>query len=585
MDRELLTQRLADVGLDDTVAADPQHTLRGTLPFTSEPSFPLLSVDLRLNVGQASNPSTSDLEVRDVIGEGGMGRVLLARQHSLRRDVAVKTAKPGASAAVRRAILEEGAVTGQLEHPAIVPVHALGVDGEGNPAMVMKRVEGVSWSALIADPNHALWDDWEGGREDRLPGHLQILMAICNAVHFAHSRGIVHRDIKPDNVLIGGFGDVYLADWGVATEVGDEGGALRGTPAFMAPEMALGGRIDERTDVYLLGATLYMVLSGEPIHGGRTLSEILFQAAQSEPVTLADVPAELAALVRSACHVDPERRPSTAQRFRDALREFMRHRDSHALTEGACRRVERVVELDAMETLDEGTRAELDAAVTEARFGLQQALELWSDNRAASEALDTLQRVVAARRARVAELEQRDFERNPHVGARSRAVVITGVSLATFGVAASGLLIGRLPTPSEAVIVPTLVLVAYLVLLWRVRQDALRNQFNRNAAFMVGTAIALMVVGRVVGLFEPVAVHEHLIRDAFMLGGVFFVAAITLVRWAVWPGVLSIINGVLCTLYRPHALRIFSGIAVVIGLSLIYFVWRDGRAAQERTRS
>src|SRR6185295_6663298 len=98
-----------------------------------------------------------------------MGRVLLARQHSLAREVAVKTARDDTNLSAREAILWEGAISGQLEHPSIVPVHALGLDAAGRPALVMKRIEGVSWDALIADPAHPGWEGWEGTHKDRLP--------------------------------------------------------------------------------------------------------------------------------------------------------------------------------------------------------------------------------------------------------------------------------------------------------------------------------------------------------------------------------------------------------------------------------
>ena len=198
MDEDTLDARLRDAGLADTAAAwpvgatirPPDLSTSETLPATSEPnerSLPRLSVDLRGSMptdGPTPPPSTgADLEVRALLGEGGMGRVLLARQHSLQRDVAVKTAKDGAAPSVRDAILREGAITGQLEHPAIVPVHALGVDSDGRPAMVMKRVEGVSWDVLVKDPDHERWEGWEGDQGDRLPGHLQLLARRC--VHHA----------------------------------------------------------------------------------------------------------------------------------------------------------------------------------------------------------------------------------------------------------------------------------------------------------------------------------------------------------------------------------------------------------------
>src|SRR5262249_35011988 len=151
----------------------------------------------------------------------------------------------------------------------------------------MKHVEGVSWRDLLRDGAHPAWAKVGAPGEDRLVSHLQILMQVCNAVEFAHRRGLIHRDIKPANVMVGEFGEVYLLDWGIAARTGilaeasshlGESGAeptprMLGTPAYMAPEMLSRkvGPIDERTDVYLLGATLHEVLTGRPRHVGSTL--------------------------------------------------------------------------------------------------------------------------------------------------------------------------------------------------------------------------------------------------------------------------------------------------------------------------
>src|SRR5204863_2462534 len=135
------------------------------------------------------------------LGEGGMGTVDRALQRSLGREVAIKRVRDRrAGDGAVRALLAEARVAGSLEHPNVVPIHALGRDAGGDPALVMKRVEGVSWSALIHDPAHPRWSDLP---RDRLRWHLETLMQVCNAIELAHSRGIIHRDLKPNNVMIG----------------------------------------------------------------------------------------------------------------------------------------------------------------------------------------------------------------------------------------------------------------------------------------------------------------------------------------------------------------------------------------------
>jgi serine/threonine-protein kinase len=143
-------------------------------------------------------------------------------------------------------------------------VYSLSLDEAGLPVLVMKRIEGVTWGQLLRDPaamaKHA---------PDRPPldEHLRILGQVCNAVHFAHARGVVHRDLKPDNVMVGAFGEVYVVDWGIATAFGPAT-QLAGTPAYMAPEMlgTPGARLSAKTDVYLLGAMLFEVLVGRAPH-------------------------------------------------------------------------------------------------------------------------------------------------------------------------------------------------------------------------------------------------------------------------------------------------------------------------------
>lgn len=201
----------------------------------------------------------AELAMGETIGEGGMGVVRRAEQLTLRREVAVKQLRADTHRTyAQEQLLREAWVTGGLEHPNIVPVYALGTDPDGNPVIVMKKIEGTAWKDLIdlgdAPSGHADLD----AATDRLAWHLNVFQTVCNALAFAHSRGIIHRDIKPDNVMVGAFGEVYLLDWGIAVSLDDETLPLArdvktvaGTPAFMAPEMASadGESIDQRTDV------------------------------------------------------------------------------------------------------------------------------------------------------------------------------------------------------------------------------------------------------------------------------------------------------------------------------------------------
>lgn len=190
-----------------------------------------------------------DLQLGERIGDGGMGVVRVARQQALQRDVAVKIVRPDGT---RRSVamgelVREARIAGGLEHPNIVPVHALARDDQGQVLLIMKRIEGRSWASLLAERTSAA---------DGLNTHLSTLMDVARAVHFAHARGLVHRDLKPANVMVGSFGEVYLLDWGIAVPVGTVTREICGTPSFLAPEMVTPEAvIDGQTDVYLLGAS------------------------------------------------------------------------------------------------------------------------------------------------------------------------------------------------------------------------------------------------------------------------------------------------------------------------------------------
>ncbi|MBM4319214.1 MAG: serine/threonine protein kinase, partial [Deltaproteobacteria bacterium] len=229
----------------------------------------------------AAGRGQAEIELRSKLGEGGMGVVYLAEQVALGRPVAVKSISPvRQDARTVGILLHEAWITGQLEHPNVVPVYTLGQDEAGSPLLVMKRIEGVSWREVLSGKALLPAGQGDGAETEPLVRHLQVLMQVCRAVHFAHSRGIIHCDLKPDNVMIGEFGEVYVLDWGVAVSLHQERDdsyplardvdSPVGTPAYMSPEQAMGQgcRFSPATDVYLLGAILHEILTGERRHTG-----------------------------------------------------------------------------------------------------------------------------------------------------------------------------------------------------------------------------------------------------------------------------------------------------------------------------
>lgn len=367
----------------------------------------------RMEVARSGDDGRADLELVRALGEGGMGVVWLARQRSLAREVAVKRLKrEGAAAAGAAALLAEARATGALEHPGVVPVHALGADANGSPMLVMKRIEGESFEALLRDPEHPAWPRLWRRYGDRTNAVVEILMRVADALELAHARGIVHRDVKPENVMVGGFGEVYLVDWGTALRPGELDEEDRtnlgivGTPSFMAPEMVRGdaSAIDARTDVYLLGATLHAAITGRPRHAGGSLASVLLSALVSAPEPYEGELSELGALANKATSPDKAERPPSAAAFRDALADFLRHRSSLRLAREA---VGWLDGLGGEPTAAALATPEATRVLTECRFALVQALREWNGNEDARRGLDRTLRLA---------IEAELFRRSPDAG-------------------------------------------------------------------------------------------------------------------------------------------------------------------------
>lgn len=428
---ESLFARLTAMGISEADLV-PRHdgTLRGDLPPTIADHQPDTTTAPPPDGIAASHHAFDPTRVvlGDKIGEGGMGLVHVAEQPALRREVAVKTLRPERKTpAAVSALLREAWVTGRLEHPNIVPIHLV-YDHE-DPRVVMKRVEGMTWDTLLDAPelvsellNRPL------DPKERLRFHLRVFTEVCHAVHFAHARGILHLDLKPENVMVGRFGEVYLLDWGIAAALpglgpewlppSDTIRGVRGTPAWMPPEMAAadGARIGIASDVYLLGGLLHALLLNTPRHGGTTVRETLELAYLSAPYPYPALPpdlADLAALANRATHRLPEQRPPSAEAMRRAIEDHLEHQSSIELAAEGEQRLDR---LRAAYEAKDGTRgdtagpaassARLAREFLECRFSFQQALKIWPEN---TRARDGLQRLLRA--SALHALEHQQLER------------------------------------------------------------------------------------------------------------------------------------------------------------------------------
>jgi serine/threonine protein kinase len=332
--------------------------------------------------GSANQPAGYD--ILGELGRGGMGIVYRARQHALQREVAVKRLQSD-DEFLRQLFVTESMVTGELEHPNIVPVYALCDEAESGLWLVMKRIGGRTLSQLISE----VPEPRDPRAIDRL---IDVVLDVADALRFAHSRGVLHRDIKPVNIMVGSFGEVMLLDWGVAASFGDEAPAviphvrdqdmIAGTPLYMPPEMAEGRGADcgPWTDVYLLGATLYEVITGRPHRRGDTLMEVL---TTGEALPFADtVPAELQEICRRALTRDTASRYPDVESFQKDLREYLENRQSRALSSRAEDGLARWRAMIAA-GIDDQNRPRVYRTISEVISSFQHAALLWPDNTAA----------------------------------------------------------------------------------------------------------------------------------------------------------------------------------------------------------
>jgi formylglycine-generating enzyme required for sulfatase activity/serine/threonine protein kinase len=359
----------------------------------------------RVDGGSAANGVTSELlkrlaslgakstryKIEGELARGGMGAILKIWDEDLRRHLAMKVVlareAPGARGApatdprLLTRFLEEAQVTGQLDHPGIVPVHELGVDAEGRAYFTMKLVQGRDLLAIF----DLVFQEQEGWNETRALG---VLLKVCEAIAYAHEKDVIHRDLKPANVMVGSFGEVYVMDWGVARilvredahdiriaeRVVDDGRALPpatavqtdrsdvrwaapnsslytmdgdvvGTPAYMAPEQARGEieQLSPRSDVYSLGAMLYHLLARQTPYassaGTGNMLDVLRAVRASPPAPLRelrrDVPPELEAICDKAMARDPAERYADTLELADDLRAYLEGRVVRAHETGA----------------------------------------------------------------------------------------------------------------------------------------------------------------------------------------------------------------------------------------------------------
>ncbi len=283
--------------------------------------------------------ATSDrvFVLRGKLGQGGFGEVYRAFDPRLLRHTALKVLDPDAvHPQVLHAFLEEVRIAGQLDHPHSIPVYETGSDARGTRYASLKLVEGDTLGDRIDALGPSRLDP------DPLAELVRAVARACDALAYAHSLGVVHCDLKPSNVLLGQFGEVYVADWGSAFLLGDASVAtvsdgeqvqrqVGGTPAYLSPEQALGDpdRVGPHTDVWGLGALLYALLCGRPPYAGTTPADAVYRAVTANFPPILELagdraPAGLVAICERAMALRPEDRYPSVVDLRDDLRQFLR---------------------------------------------------------------------------------------------------------------------------------------------------------------------------------------------------------------------------------------------------------------------
>jgi serine/threonine protein kinase len=375
---------------------EPQAGKRAQPAQSTHTPGPVIAVE-EPGASAATNdmPEGAAYHLRRQIGVGGMGEVWEAQQRELGRTVALKRLRDGKqSPANVRLFKSEARLTANLDHPNIVTVHELGRDQSGRVFYTMKMIEGTPWSEVISTGERRTRDGDVVKLE--LRDHLDILVDVSQAIAFAHSRGVIHRDIKPGNVMIGDYGEIQVVDWGLAVALvplASLGQAetwtladlptsalVCGTPAYMSPETATASRerIGTATDVYLLGAVLFHLLYGRPPHKGKSVDAVIRKAKANAWMIPEDSisgrlkpwDALLRPIINRALASDPADRQANADQFREELHRAIRNYESAKV---AARAQEELLEL-----VDHGTQAY--SALSRMISRLEGAIESWPDN-------------------------------------------------------------------------------------------------------------------------------------------------------------------------------------------------------------
>jgi serine/threonine-protein kinase len=361
---------------------------------------------------RSDDPSTERYRLLGEIARGAVGVVLQGHDNDLGRDVAIKVLheKHLKNRELLQRFIEEAQIGGQLQHPGVVPIYELGLQADDRPFFAMKLVKGETLARRLAERQ---------GPADQRRALLTVFREMCHTMSYVHSRSVIHRDLKPGNVMIGGFGEVQVVDWGFAKVLGQGGiaderlrkradrnsemivtarsksgtdaslvGSVMGTPAYMPPEQAMGrvDDLDERSDIFSLGAILCEILTGQPPYQGSTAT-ILTKAATAQlddawrALDGCDGPPEIVALCRRCLSPIPRDRPARASELAETVAAWLTEVEGNA-HKAELARVAAEAEAEASRRSRQNTRRFAAAAVLVLTIGVSTMVFIGRENAA-----------------------------------------------------------------------------------------------------------------------------------------------------------------------------------------------------------
>ncbi|WP_372365261.1 protein kinase [Candidatus Uabimicrobium sp. HlEnr_7] len=386
----------------NVVSGDHENKTRGTLtceyksnePIKKETSASTLkygSYEIDGDFDVDPSAETLNYELLDEIARGGMGIVFKGKQVSLQREVAIKKIKDTGEDSIKKdKFISESLITAYLDHPNIVPVYDLGKNKNEEVFLAMKLVGGTEWKNLL---NPETKEEEELSDKYDIKAHLSILINVCNAIAYAHSKQIIHNDLKPSNVMVGEFGEVLVMDWGIAVDIRtkEERSAIAlhrsmvkspmGTPHYMPWELAEGSGKDigPWTDVYLLGGILCHILTKKPPHMGGIVEALVSAVTGKLPTFPSDIPKELQQICHKALSKEITERYQNVGDFKSAIESYLQHSESLVISEKARKILNKCLEVK-QQLLTESERNDLYTKFAQAVSGFDQALDLWKEN-------------------------------------------------------------------------------------------------------------------------------------------------------------------------------------------------------------